>query len=352
MFNPRSRFLREIGEPDVLAGLSKTYFATVCGANGRTYGSPDYWLAGGTQWRNVPVLTPETPLSLAPGERRSIPLFIGNDLAAPRADGLSPVATCHVLTGSGDRLSVLLNGRELTERRYEKPWLSFLLSEDDLRPGENTIEFVAAGAPADGDAEPASVEWTAEALPGTPWRHLTFRPGVAFAELQDGALLVADRGEAAGDFIYFTHAWGAGADAPAEVEAVVRVLDGWNNITVSNGAATERVGLYPDRIETYHSNLIYPMDTTADFHTYRVRVQGDDIQVYVDGELRVDGRGAFVQPANGRNDAAFGAANSPSRGEALWRSVRLTSSGLSGAQVFDLLVSIVVPGNRMNFRLQ
>ncbi len=343
MFNPRSGFLREIGEPEVLAGLSKTYFATVRGATSRSYGNPDFWIDGGSQWRNVPVLTPETPLSLAPGERVSVPLFVGDDLAAVRADGRSPVATCHIMTGSSERLSVLLNGPELTERRPEEPWLSFPLSVEDLRPGENTFEFVAAATPAGAEAAAPSVEWTAEALPATPWRHLAFRPGAAFAELQDGALLVADRGEAAGDFIYFTHSWGAKPDAPAEVEAVVRVLDGWNNITVSNGVATERVGLYPDRIETYHSDLIYPMDTTGDFHTYRVRVQGADIRVYVDGELCIDGRGAFVQPADGRNDAAFGAANSPSRGEALWRSVRLTSPGLAGAQVYDLLVSITFP---------
>ena len=61
MFNPRSRFLREIGEPEVLAGLSKTYFATVRGATSRGYGNPDFWIADGSQWRNVPVLTPETP---------------------------------------------------------------------------------------------------------------------------------------------------------------------------------------------------------------------------------------------------------------------------------------------------
>jgi len=84
MFNPEMRFLHEIGEPEVLAGLDKTYFATVCGAEGRSYGSPDYWIAGGSQWRNTPVLTPEDPLPLSAGDSHTVPLHVGDDLSAMR----------------------------------------------------------------------------------------------------------------------------------------------------------------------------------------------------------------------------------------------------------------------------
>ncbi len=335
MFNPRMGFLKEIGDPEVLAGLSKTYFATVRGATSRSYGNPDYWLADGSQWRNVPVLTPEKPLSLAPGESRTVPLFVG--------DGLDAEATCYVMARTGEGLRVGLNGQELAERRTEGTWLAFPLPEGALQVGENMFEFAAADRGDDPDPQAQTVEWTGGEMPRAPWRHGRFRSKVAFGEMQDGALLIADRGDSAGDYIYFSYSWEARPDAPAEVQAEVKVIDGWNNITVSNGVATERVTLYPDHIGTYYTHLRYDMDTTDDFHAYRVVVQGDDIRVYVDGELRIDGEGMFTQPADGRNDAAIGAANSPSLGEALWRSVRLSSPGIAGAQIYDLVVGVGPP---------
>ncbi|MBT7297987.1 MAG: hypothetical protein HN849_00650, partial [Victivallales bacterium] len=67
----------------------------------------------------------------------------------------------------------------------------------------------------------------------------------------------------------------------------------------------------------------YAMNTTDSFHTYRMVTQGEDIKVYVDGKLRIDGSGCYTKPAvGGRNDIGFGAANSPSLGEALWDYVR------------------------------
>lgn len=266
-------------------------------------------------------------MSLAPGETARVPLHVGEALAGK--------ATCHVMARSGDTLRVRLNDRELTERSVQGAWLRFPLPDGALRPGENVFEFSAA----EGDA-PASVEWRAEAMPQAPWRHQPFRAGVAFAEMQDDAMLIADRGEDAGDYIYFSHSWDARPDAPAEVEAEVRVVDGWNNITVSNGVATERVTLYPDHIGTHFTRLRYDMNTTDDFHVYKVIPQSSDIRIYVDGELRIDGAAMFTHPADGRNDVAFGAANSPSLGEALWRSVKLSSPGLAGAQVYDLAVTL------------
>jgi len=338
MFNPRMGFLHEIGDPQVLAGLDKTYFATVRGDRARGYGAPDYWLADGSQWRNVPVLTPTDPLSLQPGASVSIPLYTGDDLAADREQGLAPEATCHVMTASATDLRVTLNGQALSGASAEAPWLHFPLPEGLLKPGENTFEFAAGAAP-DEDA-PGTVEWTADAMPRVPWQHGRMRADVTLAELQDGALLVSDRGEEAGDYLYFSYPWEAQADRLAVAEAEVRVIDGWSNFTISNGARTERVTLRPDHIGTHYTGLRYDMDTTDDFHTYRVEVQGEDIRVYVDGELAIDGAGQYTQDANGRNDVAFGAANSPSLGEALWRRVTLTSPGTRGVQVYDLAVTV------------
>lgn len=343
MFNPQMEMLTQIGDPVVLAGLNKVYFATVRGSDGRAYGNPDRWIADGRQWRNLPMLTPDDPVSLRPGETIRLPLYIGDDLDAARQTGLHPAAACHVMT-TGDPLTVRLNGQQLTDPTLADLWLRYSLPDALPVPGENTFELSVA-APADPDAAPAgTAEWTADAMPATPWRHGTLRKDATIAELHDGALLVADRGTDAGDYLYFSYPWNALPDRPAEAQAEVRVISGWNNLTLSNGAATERVTLYPDHIGTHYTRLRYDMDTTDRFHTYRVVIQGDDILIYVDGELRIDGRGRFTEPAAGRNDAAFGAANSPSLGEALWRSVRLTSPGLAGAQIYDLALTLTFAG--------
>jgi hypothetical protein len=344
MFNPHMGMLRDIGDPETLAPLDKTYFATVRGARGRSYGNPDYWVADGRQWQNVPVLTPEGALTVLPGAPHSIPLYIGDDLAALREQGLEPEVACHVAARGGGRLAVQLNGQTLPRESIEDQWLRFPLPEGLLQPGENVFEFSALAADDVTGDEPVEVEWRADALPKMPWRHESFRGDRTFAEVQGDALLVADRGTEPGDYLYFRYPWGAQADSPAEVAAEVKVISGWNNIMINNGVASERVMLYPDHIGTYYSGLRYDIDTTDGYHTYRVVLEGADIQIYVDGELRIDGAGMFTRVANGRNDLAFGAANSPSLGEALWRSVRMSTPGTGHPQLYDLAVTLRFPG--------
>lgn len=327
MFNPRMEFLHHIGDPEVLAGLDKTCFATVRGGGG--YGDPDYWVEDGSQWRNTPLLTPEKPLSLPPGATASVPLYLGDER------GLDPTETCYVMATGDPQVS--LNGQALTDATVEKQWLLFTPPEGLLRPGRNIFEFAAPEADADAEAS-RWVEWTADTIPQAPWRHGNPRGGRTLFELQDEGLLVADRGEEPGDYLYFTYPWEAGPDQLAVGEAEVKVIDGWNNFTLGNGEHEERVTLYPDHIGTHYTRLRYDMDTTGAFHTYRVEIEGDDIRIYVDGELRIDGEGQFTHDAGGRNRASFGAANSPSTGEAIWRSVRLSSPGTRGAQVYDLAV--------------
>jgi len=66
--------------------------------------------------------------------------------------------------------------------------------------------------------------------------------------------------------------------------------------------------------------------------------EGDNFKVYVDGELKIDGTGKLTRPVhNGRSGIAFGAANSPSLGEAYWESVNFYNRARS---LNDLVVSI------------
>jgi hypothetical protein len=84
------------------------------------------------------------------------------------------------------------------------------------------------------------------------------------------------------------------------------------------------------------------MSTIDVFHTYRIVICRQDLTVYVDGQLRIDAAGRFTYPApNGRSGVAFGGANSPSLGEALWKSVKLENPT---ASLLDVVLSIQYPG--------
>ena len=99
---------------------------------------------------------------------------------------------------------------------------------------------------------------------------------------------------------------------------------------------------YPDRVEARNSRLSHAMDTTDAFHTYRISIEEDDFTVCVDGEPAIDGAGKLTRPAyNGRSGIAFGAANSPSLGEAYWESVRIYNRARS---LNDLVLSIQFKG--------
>jgi hypothetical protein len=155
----------------------------------------------------------------------------------------------------------------------------------------------------------------------------------------EGALFIADRGEVSGDYLYYRHPWGADPTGKAVVEARVKVKSGSSFIIVTNGESGERLGLWPDRIELYHHrNLRYEMDTTSNFHLYRMEINGRGLKVYVDDELRIDAPDA-LKPRSGysRNEVAFGAANSGMLGEAYWDDIKARAAGLA---CYDLVVSL------------
>ncbi len=132
---------------------------------------------------------------------------------------------------------------------------------------------------------------------------------------------------------------GADPQGEAVAEARVKVVSGSSFLIVSNGVGGERLGLWPDRIELFHKrDLQYKMDTTGEFHLYRMELKGPDLKVYVDGELRIDAPGAMgPRGAYATSDIAFGAANSGMMGEACWDHVQARATGLVCR---DLVVSV------------
>ena len=180
-----------------------------------------------------------------------------------------------------------------------------------------------------GQAEPA---WRQDDFSGKEGGRPTWlgggNPRVS-ATYVDGCLLIADRGKVQGDMVTTQKGWCADPTKGASVVARVKVVscDGLAGVMigVSNGANEDILTLYADRIELHHAKLAHRMDTTGDFHEYRVDIKEHDILVSVDGKAAIDGKGAFAAAAHeGRNRVSIGGGASNSTGEAYWDWLRWT----------------------------
>jgi len=146
----------------------------------------------------------------------------------------------------------------------------------------------------------------------------------------DGTLHIIDTSSANGERACYTRGWGARPDRGAIVQATVKVVECTARagvcLTTADGVHEETLTLYPDRISLAHSGLEHAMDTTDGFHTYTVRVAGLGIEVWVDGELAIDGWGKFTHDAyNARQTLIFGSLSSQAQSESHWKTVRYVS---------------------------
>ena len=220
--------------------------------------------------------------------------MIGDDLAAAQRRGYQPGVKLHLETPAiqkAEQLHVRLNGTELTHGVVTDGWVDYPVPLACAKRGANEVQI--AVEPSAFAAGEWSIVYDGSAKPGRLWRR---DPGSARTDeaLEDGALRIADRGEVAGDYLYYRYAWGADPQGEAVAEARVKVVSGSSFLIVTNGVGGERLGLWPDRIELFHHpDLQYKLDTTGDFHLYRMELKGADLKVYVDGELRIDAPGAM-----------------------------------------------------------
>jgi len=330
-FNPKAPMLREIGDPATLAKLDQTYFVTV-----RNY-SPDMYLKGGTACRSLPLLSPDNPMTLAPDQPLTVPIYLGEQPAPTAA--VQPTVTLCLMCPGPRAPQVSLNGTALPAGQAAGQWWEHAVAPRLVKPGENQVQIIYTAPPA-GTADAWEVTWTGDQKPGQPWTG--DRPSAnVTAEIKDGALLIADRGVESGNYLYYWYAWNASPDRETVAEVEVKALSGRNNIIISNGVACDRVGILPDHIEMYSTHARYEMDTTDDFHTYRLVLQGQDLKVLVDGKQVLDSTGKFVDPSPaGRNALQIGAATSSEVGEALWRAARLRTGSVS---LFDLVMKFDYP---------
>ncbi len=331
----RSPVLREIGDPAVLQFKNKLYFATV------RDGNPNSCLSDGVRYQTVPILTPGHPLCIKRSSPLKVNVTIGEDLAAARQAGRTPTLKCHAQMPHlrrAEQVVVKFNGRVLSGGKVSAGWLDFPLPADCLQRGDNQVEIALSDQP--GPADEWDIVYQGDRLPGAPWHRDPGSPRTEQKLVADG-LSIADRGTQNGDYLYWRFPWGADAAEETVVEVRAKAVAGSSYVIVSNGAASERLGLWPDHIDLWANRAIqHRMDAASDFHVYRLTMKGNDLKVFVDGALRLDASGKLRPANNARNELAFGAANSGMEGEACWAYVKARASGQSCT---DLVVSVDYP---------
>ncbi|QDT32916.1 glycoside hydrolase family 10 protein [Thalassoglobus polymorphus] len=332
-FNPNSTLWNELGDTQTLRYLDKKFFVTVRDRN------PDSTLVGGSQYSTIPLLTPTHSQTISSSKPLATEVRIGDDIAAAARAGRTPKVTLHMripLLSQANQLVTTFNGTKLLDGQASNGWIDYDVPASIVKQGGNQVTASVQSLPQNADSW--TIKYDGSEKPASIWRR---DPGSerTIDTLVDGTLLIADRGTASGEYCYFRMPWGAEPASETVAEFRVKTISGSSFVIVSNGVSGERLTLAPDHISLFHNRKIrYEMDTTSDFHTYRLVLNGEDLQVYVDGTLRLDGKGQ-LKPRTGyrRNEVAFGASNSTDVGEAYWDDVKVRTASLS---CHDIVVSV------------
>ncbi|MDF1859159.1 MAG: family 10 glycosylhydrolase [Verrucomicrobiales bacterium] len=337
--NRDSPLWNQIGDPEALAHSKKLYFVT------DVDGNPDSWLAEGKGYREIPIVTPSAPATLEKGSLFSVTLETGEDTATATAAGFTVDSQLHLDTPGllAKQLDVRVNDLPLlpvTSEPETGDWSHFTVPAEAIRKGENRIDIHVGTLP------PASqVEWThtyeGSAMPPKLWRQDGSGSLVVERLEEDGSLLIGDWKKIDGGYRLYRHSWGTNPEVLSVFEARAKIVSGLNYLIFTNGLAGERLRLFPNKILLHHHpEKSWEMDTTDQFHDYRIEIKGADVKVYVDGELRIDAPGAMtVSSSYPRNEICFGGSNHDGPGTAKWQRVRFRSER-KGFALQDIALSV------------
>jgi hypothetical protein len=153
-----------------------------------------------------------------------------------------------------------------------------------------------------------------------------------FSERTSEGLRIVDPSDQPVSIRIYQAPWDADPDRWAEAEVTMKAISCsasfGSAITVANGMREEMVTFFTNRIELSRAGIDIPFDCGGGFHTYRVKIKGEDILVHADDELLFDGTGRLTYPAaGGRNTYGFGAMANAAMGEAIWKRVRYRTGG-------------------------
>ncbi len=364
IYNASSPFLRDIGTPEKLAAMDKTWFATI------RDGNPAENLAGGNAYCRLPVLTPTNPWLLTVGKPRTLDLFMGDAAAAAGKRAAGARAVCHIRVPgavAADQVRLTVNDVEIAAGVRTGEWLDFPLAPPSLRAGWNRFGLgLRRPLPKRGD-DVWDMEYRCDhklAYPKQlPWRR-AFPSCDYTEEIRDGALFFADNAGGPGDCPALIYPWKVSPDSTVTVEARCQVVESTAPdavcVRVSNGRAVEMLTLERDRIGLHFAGVRASFPAGKGFHTYRIIMRGKDIQVFADDRLLLDGRGRFTTPSTDRRNWVpliygledwnrcslfFGSASSAGTGAAQWEFIRFRTDQ-TAALVRDFVVTVDYPPYR------
>lgn len=144
------------------------------------------------------------------------------------------------------------------------------------------------------------------------------------------------------DSAYFKKDWNVDPSVGAIVEARVKqdsYVGGTNYWGAYYGATRIRVGdginddslvIGPDKVQLFASKLSYEWpagESSSDYHIYRIEIDGNDIKVFIDGDLKINGIGRFgEQWWAPLNQIAFGEATGYASSHSTWDYVKYTTT--------------------------
>ena len=322
LYDARRKFLSEVHDPRLLTRLEQHVFLTVRDPSGAA--NP---LAGGLSFLHRPVLTPEHVWALKSGVTREAAFELGD----PGGRGGRLLVRTAV---PGAALRISLRGAALPFVGIQDGWRRYDIPPEVLSPGINPVRIEMSrntNVHAVFSAKDLAEHWL---LRGTN------TPGKAFEKLTADGLRIVDRGTRTGQYHYRAFPWAVTPGDRCTVTVRMRHVTGWSSIAFADGRNEERLMFFPDRIQLRRCGLRNDFNTTDRFHEYRIEIGNHDVRVFVDGALRIDGRGKFRGRASGnRTMVLFGAATSTDVGEAVFQRIVLDTRG---AALRDLV--IVLPG--------
>ncbi|MCB0036242.1 MAG: hypothetical protein KDE51_19560, partial [Anaerolineales bacterium] len=129
------------------------------------------------------------------------------------------------------------------------------------------------------------------------------------------------------DAFWYTD-WKVDPARGASLEARMRLVDFYGDdetggamLLVNDGVNHAALLIRPNGIKLYRTDMEASLDTFR-FHTYCIEIQDNDIFVFVDGALRIDGTDQFPSHLNGRtNRIGFGDGSRGSSSQTEWEYV-------------------------------
>ncbi len=191
---------------------------------------------------------------------------------------------------------------------------------------------VAVDWPPSGDV-PWAWEYTGEVMPGEGTPRWSGDPNAGTeAKVTPDGLRIIDTTTEKGSLCRFNRSWRVDPEAGGVVEARIKLVNNTSNagagLMLADGEFEAHLTLYPDRIDINSGEVTVPFDPTGDFHVYRLAARQNDLFLWVDGELVVEGLGKHTHEAHAhRSYVSFGSGSSLAVSEAIYRYVRYAPLG-------------------------